>query len=58
MPVVAFVLAVLASLAGAALGHAVGGGWWGALALAVLAGPAVAALVLRRQGRAGRVPPC
>ena len=51
VPVVAFVLAVLASLAGAALGHAVGGGWWGALALAVLAGPAVASLVLRRQGR-------
>jgi FHA domain len=47
VPVVAFALAVLASLAGAALGHAIGAGRWGALALAVLAPVAVAAVALR-----------
>ena len=46
-----FALAVLASLAGAALGHAVGGGRWGALALAVLAPLAVAVVALRGDAR-------
>jgi hypothetical protein len=48
VPVVAFALAVLASLAGAALARAVGAGPWGALTLAVVAPVAVAAVALRR----------